>query len=563
MRDIDSLCMNCFEELTEGSVCSECGFDNDTPNDIMYLPQKTVLQGKYAVGTVIKQESDAVSYSGYDMQLDKRIIIREFFPKGLTNRLEGNTEVHIRPKFAADFEKYKQSFYRLWTALEKMQNLSAVVPVYDVFEANSTAYAIIEYMDVVPLREYLLRNKEGYITWDNARLMFMPVLTTIEALHTNGIIHGSITPDTLVLCRDGKVRLTPFTITESTMFSSSLEFNVNEGYTALEQYDNSHKICNSTDIYSFSACIYRALVGTNPPPAPAREANDKIMIPNSIAESIPMHVIKAMGNGLQIYPEKRIRSVSEFRELLDAAPAVKAKAAQAPIPAPKKQAQPQKTAVQYKEEQKKANKKSGIAVTVLVILICVAIAAAVYVVKFSGLIDKDSGKNTSAATMVQYQVPNFINNGYTQKDVEENGAWNKQFKITFQQEYSTDAEEGVIFKQSVEAGKKIDAGSEIVLTVSKGIQTETIPDVGGLNVDDATKQLEAKGFKVSTVKVYNDGTHTKDTVKASYGMAPAAGEVVAVGTEVEIQVYGEVQTTTAAPTTEPTEPSTTNPVSLE
>jgi hypothetical protein len=46
-------------------------------------------------------------------------------------------------------------------------------------------------------------------------------------------------------------------------------------------------------------------------------------------------------------------------------------------------------------------------------------------------------------------------------------------------------------------------------------------------------------------------------------MAPAAGEVVAVGTEVEIQVYGEVQTTTAAPTTEPTEPSTTNPVSFE
>ena len=143
------------------------------------------------------------------------------------------------------------------------------------------------------------------------------------------------------------------------MFSSSLEFNVNEGYTALEQYDNSHKICNSTDIYSFSACIYRALVGTNPPPAPAREANDKIMIPNSIAESIPMHVIKAMGNGLQIYPEKRIRSVSEFRELLDAAPAVKAKLLSLPL-LPKNRLSPKRLRLSIRRSKRKLTKSRAL-----------------------------------------------------------------------------------------------------------------------------------------------------------------------------------------------------------
>ena len=49
--------------------------------------------------------------------------------------------------------------------------------------------------------------------------------------------------------------------------SSELEFNVNEGYTAIEQYDNNHKMCPATDIYAFSACIFRALVGQNPPSA--------------------------------------------------------------------------------------------------------------------------------------------------------------------------------------------------------------------------------------------------------------------------------------------------------
>ena len=320
MREIDNLCINCFKELTEGATCAECGYDNDTPNDTMYLPVKSVLAGKYIVGAFQKHESDAVTYAGYDSQLDKKITIREFYPKGMASRLEGTNDLHIRQKFTDTFGKYKQSFYKLWTTMEKMHSLSAVVPVYDVFEENETVYAVIEHLECIPLREYLLRNEKGYIAWDSARLMFMPVLTTLEALHANGIIHGSITPDNLVLCRDGKVRLSPFCIQETADITSAFEFNSSDGYTALEQYENNHKICPATDIYAFSACIYRALVGTNPPDAVSRETNDKLMIPNSIAETIPMHVIKAIGNGMQIYPEKRTKTIAEFREFLDAAP---------------------------------------------------------------------------------------------------------------------------------------------------------------------------------------------------------------------------------------------------
>lgn len=119
-----------------------------------------------------------------------------------------------------------------------------------------------------------------------------------------------------------------FCISECNTAGSELEFNENEGYTALEQYNNNHKICPATDIYAFSACIYRALVGTNPPSALSRETNDKLMIPNVIAEKIPAYVIKALGAGLQIYPERRIQSVYDYRELLNAAPSVVAKAAE-------------------------------------------------------------------------------------------------------------------------------------------------------------------------------------------------------------------------------------------
>lgn len=549
MRDLDNLCANCWEELTEGSVCAECGYDNDTQNDSVYLKTKTVIAGQYVIGNIIKIESDSVTYSGYDGQLDKPILIREFFPKGIASRFDDSDELHVRQKYVNDFARYKKSFYNLWTTMQKLHNLSAVVPVYDLAEANGTYYAIIEKTESVPLREYLLRNEEGYILWDTARLMFMPVLTTIEALHSNGIVHGSITPDNLVLCRDGKVHLAPFPITEASDQSTAMEFTENDGYTALEQYNNKHRICAATDIYSFSACIYRALVGSNPPSAVSREANDKLMIPNTIAEKIPMHVIKALVNGLQIYPEKRVKTVEDFRELLDAAPAVKVKAAV------EQEDIYQKGAKGGYPEYNESNgdKKRKAVVAILIILIVAAIAAAVYVVQFSGLIDNGKNNTTTTQPVKTYQVPNFSGVGYTQSDIENNGAWNEQFKFTFQGEYSADTEEGIIFKQSVAAGETVDQGSEIILTVSKGIQTQTVPDVRGLALDEATKQLEDLGFKVSTVEVYNDGTHIANTVKNTDASAPAAGTLAAVGEEVILQVYGEAEPTTAPAVTDTAE----------
>lgn len=549
MRDLDNLCANCWEELTEGSVCAECGYDNDTQNDSVYLKTKTVIAGQYVIGNIIKIESDSVTYSGYDGQLDKPILIREFFPKAIASRFDDSDELHVRQKYVNDFARYKKSFYNLWTTMQKLHNLSAVVPVYDLAEANGTYYAIIEKTESVPLREYLLRNEEGYILWDTARLMFMPVLTTIEALHSNGIVHGSITPDNLVLCRDGKVHLAPFPITEASDQSTAMEFTENDGYTALEQYNNKHRICAATDIYSFSACIYRALVGSNPPSAVSREANDKLMIPNTIAEKIPMHVIKALVNGLQIYPEKRVKTVEDFRELLDAAPAVKAKAAVEQEDIYQKGAKGG-----YPEyDESNADKKRKAVVAILIILIVAAIAAAVYVVQFSGLIDNGKNNTTTTQPVKTYQVPNFSGVGYTQSDIENNGAWNEQFKFTFQGEYSADTEEGIIFKQSVAAGETVDQGSEIILTVSKGIQTQTVPDVRGLALDEATKQLEDLGFKVSTVEVYNDGTHVANTVKNTDASAPAAGTLAAVGEEVILQVYGEAEPTTAPAVTDSVE----------
>ena len=554
----DNICMNCFEKLTAGSVCAQCGFDNDKITPMLYLQRKTVLASRYAVGNVINEESDAVTYIGYDMQKDAVVTIREFLPKGIANRLEGNNDVHIRERFRKNYNSYKAEFIKLWQTLRSMNALSAVIPVLDVFEANQTAYAVCEKTDYVTLHDFLLKTDENNILWDKARLMFMPVLTTLENLHSNGIIHGGINPDNLVLCRDGKVRLAGFCINECNHASSEMEFNVHEGYTALEQYENNHKVCPATDIYAFSACIYRALVGTNPPDAVSRESNDKLMIPNRIAEKIPAHVIKALGGGLQIYPEKRIQTIYDYRELLNAAPSVVAKSATTSQAGedvkrtdPAVQEAKQQELHRAREAQREAKraekeKKKKITKLIIALVVLVAVAAgAFYAVNTLGLLEKET--TTAPTTLANVTVPDFSSVGYAESDIKNNGPWNAQFKITFEYAYSSDVEEGIVFKQSIAQGETVTEGTAIVLTVSKGVETANVPDVGGLMKDEAVSKLEAEGFEVKIVTVYNDGTYTEGKVKSNYGMAPSAGSTVAKGEEVLIQVYGVAETTTEPP----------------
>ena len=541
----DNLCMNCFEPLTAGCICRNCGFDNDSVTDTIFLPRRTILAKRYIAGNVISIENDSVVYIGYDTERNAVVTIREFLPRGICNRLEGNHDVHVRERYRKNFAGYKESYKKLWKTLKGLNSLSAVIPVLDVFEENETAYAVCEKMDSVSLRDFLIRNTDNNILWDKARLMFMPILTTVEALHENGIVHGAINPDNLVLCRDGKVRLAGFCIGECNDVSNGLGFKPVAGYSALEQYDNSHRVCPATDIYAFSACIYRALVGTNPPEAPARAVNDKLMIPNSIAEKIPAHVIRALGGGLQIYPENRIQSVDDFRELLSAAPSVVANAVNATSASPKAEEPNEEADVLNKKDSKK-QMKTIIAVAVSVVVLAAAVFCAVHFTK--GGNDNPETTAPPVENIAKITVPDFCKAGYTESDIKNQALWNSQFKITFKSEFSKDAEEGVVFEQSVSAGSEVDSGTAIVLTVSKGIEMVDVPDVGGRSKDDAVKILEDEGLKVNVVTIYNDDNDTPNTVRQRNGMAPEAGEKVAKGDEVIIQVYGE---TVTEPETEP------------
>ena len=64
----------------------------------------------------------------------------------------------------------------------------------------------------------------------------MPVLSTLGTLHSAGIIHRGISPTTLIVGKNGKMRITGFSIWQARTARGDLTAQLFPGYAAIEQY---------------------------------------------------------------------------------------------------------------------------------------------------------------------------------------------------------------------------------------------------------------------------------------------------------------------------------------
>jgi serine/threonine-protein kinase len=113
---------------------------------------------------------------------------------------------------------------------------------------------------------------------------------------------------------------------------------------------------------------------------------------------------------------------------------------------------------------------------------------------------------------------------------------------------------GTVIAQTPTSGTKVDKGSIVTLTISKGPDTANVPDVTGDTQAQATNALQAAGFTVQAKqKVTKDQTQNGLVVH----QRPAAGTQLKKGRTVVIYI-GQFQPTTTQPGT-PAEPTPTTP----
>ena len=324
----------------------------------------------------------------------------------------------------------------------------------------------------------------------------MPVLSTLSTLHKMGITHNGINPDNLLIGRDGKLRLSGFSISEARIEGSELSPELFEGYSPIEQYGYNYENGCWSDVYAFCAVIYRALVGSVPQDAVSRSINDQLIIPARYAEIIPVYVINALMNGLQIDPQDRTRDVEALREELSATPGnVVSSFSGVNVPTgERKQKEPEPVVVD-------ADENSTTKTILIAFLVCLGVGLIavggwfLYDKVIKDYVDTSVESTTEAPEM--FEVPNFENSSYDM--VAQNPVQNDRFTIKSIMEYSTEVEKGYIISQSIEAGKVVEEGTEITFVVSKGPEYKIIPSVKNLYVDFAKEQLEEAGFVVNII----------------------------------------------------------------
>lgn len=522
MQNIDHLCMGCMSDNKGEQICPVCGFDPAVYGEENALALRTVLAGRYVVGKVVSSDGEGFTYLGFDTVTESAVRITEYFPAGLCGRLPGGA-VDIHGATAFVFNEGIIQFIELNKTLGELNDISALYRVIDLFETNKTAYCVTEQLPGISLKEFLIRNG-GILAWEQVRPLFLPLIGVFRTLHAKGIVHGGISPETLIVGRDGRVRVTGFCIPAIRNAKSEMTSRLFPGFAAIEQYRGS-ELTSATDVYGFAATMFRTLTGNPPPDSLQRLEHDNMTFPRSVAEQLPRGLLVAMANALQIEPEDRTANMDEFKADLQTA--------EEPDAAPEeKKEKSEKT-----PQSKAATRKYTLIASLATALILALIAGVIYLAAFR---KQEGAPNSSMASLPSevsvgdignssmpesyYSVPDF--SGSTLASLLSNEEYSKWFEFTVvKKEYNNKIAKGKVCAQSVAIGSAAKKDTKVELTISLGPSKVTVPKkLKGMTRTDAYITLLEMGFEPGNIEFIEkkDSTPTKEEVVIE--TSPAMGE---------------------------------------
>jgi hypothetical protein len=301
---------------TDDIKCPHCGFD---PNAYKVNPRclrlGTKLAGKYIIGKVIGEGGFGITYIGWDEKLELPIAIKEFFPPKIASRdtTTGNNTIYMFDH--ADEKSFEEGMRRSVKEARSMSKLEAyegIVSIRDFFNENKTAYIIMEYVDGETLKEYLKENEK--MEPEDVLKVMKPVMKALEQMHRTGMIHRDISPDNIMIRRDGQVKLIDFGAARVAQEEDekSLTVMLKRGFSPEEQYRSKGHQGPWTDIYALCATMYYMLTGVIPPESMERVLEDKYVSLKEYDIELDTKIADAIDKGLCVLAKNRYQSMSDL-----------------------------------------------------------------------------------------------------------------------------------------------------------------------------------------------------------------------------------------------------------
>ena len=377
-----------------------------------------------------------------------------------------------------------------------------IVKIFDVGFTDKIQYIVMEYIDGVTLKEFM--EQQGTLKPKDAVYFATQILRALQHAHDRGIVHRDIKPQNIMLFSDGSIKVMDFGIAR---------FSRQEGKTLSDKTIGSvHYISpeqargdltdEKSDIYSVGAMLFEMLTGEKPFEADTPVAvalmhmQEVLRKPSSINSEIPKGIEEIILRAMQKEPTRRYQSASEMIKDFDTFkvnPAVVFGYGATATAMPDTEgstiffnpiSKTDTSEINNIDDEIDDEEKSSWLIPVLTgVTVSVVVIAAIIICVL--LI-----KSLKTGESETIKIPNFVGSSYA----EIKGKFGENLQFDISEEYSSEFEKGFVISQDISEGRLVSIGHKIKLTISKGIESATVPDVKGKSYDVAKLILEEAGF---------------------------------------------------------------------
>jgi len=216
----------------------------------------------YEIDQVLGRGGFGITYLAHHKNLQRPVAIKEYLPGDLAERDTDSTVRSFPGEKAEYFERFLKAFQKEGQTLNRIKHPN-IVRVQDLFEANGTAYMVMEYEKGEDLATLLRRRKT--ISEPELFGILLPLLDGLEKVHDAGIIHRDIKPANIFLRKDGDPVLLDFGSARMALGTETrtLTAMVSQGFSPFEQY-HGEKQGPWTDIYALGALTYQCISAERP-----------------------------------------------------------------------------------------------------------------------------------------------------------------------------------------------------------------------------------------------------------------------------------------------------------
>ena len=216
---------------------------------------------EYEIESELGHGGFGITYLATDTNLGKRVALKEYLPRDFATRGDGSTVVPNSSAEAADYEWGLKRFLDEARTLARFDH-PHVNKVQRYFEANGTAYLVLEYIDGQTLGALL--DKYPTVSESHLHRIMYEVLSGLEEVHGAGYVHRDLKPGNLMTRPDGSVVILDFGAARQAVGqrSKSITSIVTPGYAPIEQYDTkAEDVGPWSDLYALGMVAYRCVSG--------------------------------------------------------------------------------------------------------------------------------------------------------------------------------------------------------------------------------------------------------------------------------------------------------------